>query len=245
MIGEVIKLTKRAHLDLNLRYKQVKNDICIYQVQLIVDGIILRNIIRLCYASELKELCNNTITFSNTKHRDLDSYLFFKSDIKEAMRENLKNMSNEKYVLAMEDILDEKVDISNAILGKIDLYTDNFYEYGNNIPIPKSVNFDYTNGDIDNAHYNLEEVLKFLENRKDITINRDKYTFAIHDIPHYNTHYSTYYNRDKYIDFTWHPTDEDWNKYVNSEYFEKWYRYDYIANEIIGLKQYLKENNND
>lgn len=236
--------TKKEIVDISIRHKQILNDICVYQVKINFGNIVLNNIIRLCYASELKILYSNPIAFSKKKSRILDDYSLFKSNIKEAMRENLKNMSNEEYVLAMEDILDEKVDISNVILGKIDLYTDNFYEYGNNIPIPKSVNFDYTNGNIDNAHYNLEEVLKFLENRKDITINRDKYTFAIHDIPHYNTHYNTYYNRDKYIDFTWHPTDEDWNKYVNSEYFEKWYRHDYIANEILGLKDcLLKEDN--
>lgn len=237
MVGEVKKLTKRTYLDVNLRYKQVKNDICIYQVQLSVDNIPLKNIVRLCYASELEELCNNTIAFYNMKCRELDNYMFFKEDIKEAVREDSESIFNEKYVLAMEDILDEKVDTHNVVLGKTDLYKDNFYEYGKNIPIPKSVHFDYINGNVHNGCYNLEEVLKILENRKDITINRDKHTFAIRDIPHYNADYT----KDLYIEFTWHPTNEDWIKYVNSEYFEKIDRYEWILENIIGLRRINNE----
>ena len=234
---------KQGQIDIDIRHRQIINDICVYQVGISSCGIILQNTVRFCYCSELKNLYNYPIKFSNMKYREIDNFNIYKSKIKEDIIKDSQNMFISEYRIDKFDILQDDINYNGEIiLGKIDNFTDNFYEYGNNIPCAKSIPFDYINGNVHNGNYHLEKLLKILENRKDITINRNKYTFAIRDIPHYNADY----NKDMYIDFTWHPMNEDWVKYINSKYFESINRYEYIANEILGLKEcLLKENNND
>lgn len=222
--------TKKEIVDINIRHKQVLNDICVYQVKINFGNIVLNDITRFCYASELKILYTNPIAFSKKESRTLDNYSLFKSDIKEAIRQNHENMFEKNYRIDKLDVLEHKPeDNENIIFGKFDVDTENFYEYGFSFPCPKSIYFDYINGDIDNAHYDLNKVVKILNNRKDVKSS------LIHNIPYYNADD----NRNLYVSFEWHPTNEDWKKYFESDYFEKFNRYNYIANEILGLKDCL------
>lgn len=225
---------------LSVEHKEIKDDICVFKITLDHNHIVIYDTIRLCYKLELEDLYNDTFKFIdkiNNEHRKLDNYQFCKSDIKEIYRKNGMNSLGQEYFISKEDVFNDNVNIKDLSLLMFDLYTENIYEYGCDIPLPKSVHFDYMSGNVDNGHYVLEEVLKILENRNDVIINEDKYTFKIREIPYYNISG----DKDKYIDFNWIPTDEDWKKYVESEYFNKYNRYDYILDEIIGLRRINNE----
>lgn len=232
MKEECVVFNTTKNIDITVRYKKIKEDIYVYEIKLVYDNIQLQDIIRLCYEGELTALCNDPIHFSKLQRRELDTYRVYKSSIKKDIRENYFEVNNNDYILNMKDILDEKVEVNkNDVLIKSNFYTDNFYEYKSKNPLPRSIHFDYCNGNLNNEHYDLDEVLKILENRTDVTIDNDKYNSPIQNIPYYNASD----NKNLYISFTWKPTDEDWNKYVNSSSFGTLDRYEYILKNIFKL----------
>lgn len=167
----------------------------------------------ICLNSELEDLQNTPETFNseNTK-----GYYIFKKETPEIIRTDFHEFSKNfaEYnvkVLELMNNIETIEDFSDYVILKYDTYTDLIYEYGKETPIPKSIYFDYINGNFSNEYYNLEECLIELEKRTDVVIKTDRQGKKIIYVPYYNQNE----NDDRqFIDFVWQPTQEDWEKIV-------------------------------
>lgn len=236
IIQKKIKTTITYDIDIKIRL--IKDDIYMYRVRIISSGEenIIKNKTGLCLKSEINKLEEYPRSFKSK----LDRYNLYEKSIKDFIKYNIQNDYDflKLYMMNIKAIIDDEEFMSDDyIIMTIDSYTDNYYEYGNNIPLIKPIHFDYTSGNIDNEHYNLEELKKILENRKDIKIEyKEKCNKIIQDIPYYN---STK-DRNEYISFYWIAKDKDWEKYCKSYYFNKLLRYDYIIENILNNEDYKK-----
>ena len=169
--------------------------------------------VSICLNSELEDLKNTPETFNseNTK-----GYYIFKKETPEIIRTDFhefqKNFANYNVkVLDLMNNIETIEDFSDYVILKYDTYTDLIYEYGKETPIPKSIYFDYINGNFSNEYYDLEECLIELEKRADVVIKTDRQGKKIIYVPYYNQNE----NDDRqFIDFVWQPTQEDWEKIV-------------------------------
>lgn len=79
-------------------------------------------------------------------------------------------------------------------------------------PVPIAVHFDYINGHVDNAGYDLERALTILKARPDIRFpsgdDRAGRPGTVLAIPHYNADQ----HRNCFLRFVWVPTDEDFRR---------------------------------
>ena len=116
------------------------------------------------------------------------------------------------------------------------------------VPYPAAIHFNYIDAQMDNEHYDLESAATWLNTRTDIiTVNKlgenIQSELRVSDIPYYNAEPS----RDKYLNFIWSATREDyisvWNeclamggKYPSCNRHQAIKRLD-----ILGLEQFKKK----
>lgn len=96
-----------------------------------------------------------------------------------------------------------------------------------NKKVPLARYFDYTHG-INNGFYDLNLALAKLQARNDIEIVPDKMGNLIQDIPYYNA--EKY--KDKFIEFIWHPSYEDYNS-VDFDCFKQ----HELIEKVFGIKE--------
>lgn len=83
------------------------------------------------------------------------------------------------------------------------------------------VHLDYINGQVDDAHYDLEKLLQILKNNSRVI---DKENLSISDIPVYNQDVAT-----RTIDLKVLLSDAEYAEYITKDYYDK---YEYILNVL-------------
>lgn len=84
------------------------------------------------------------------------------------------------------------------------------------------ITFDYTDGYLDNEHYDLDKVLEIIKANPShfVTVNGDDASLIkIENIPYYNADE----NKTKFINCKYLPTDEEYNEYVYKDSYFSWY----------------------
>lgn len=190
----------------------------------------------LCFNSEITELEKNPEIFiSKAKNFNL-----WKKETPDVIRTDYHFFQKEysKHKIQIDDIFDKIEtlnDFSDYIILKYESDNELLFEYQKDIPLPKSIYFDYITGNMSNEYHNLEECLTLLKNRTDIEIFTDKHGYGrlIQDVPYYNQNEEG--NR-RYIEFVWKPTQQDWEKlYTECFKTNPYNRYEYIKKNILNL----------
>lgn len=239
-------------IETQLRYKQLTDIVWVYNVRVYLkDGShifkkrpVLKDIWRLCFVNELDQLEASPIMFAMQPDRELDLYTFFKKEIIEALKHDADAMYDSDYSIGKiqnkfeqyQFVMDNDTDPDNIIVAKRDMQNDDLYALEYDIPLAKREHFDYDV--VNNCKYDLSRVIDSLTNREDIyfykhndSIIRRICSYADDDDDEAQEDLGYYY-----IEFDWLPSDADWQKYCESKYFNSFDRYQYIADEILGLK---------
>lgn len=185
----------------------------------------------LCLQSEKEEMKKNPYNFKSKISR----YYIWKREVIDVYLKDkhhfLDNMDD--YYLSLSDNFEKLSELDNFNEYTLLLWDgckEFLYEYNNEEPLPHTLYFNYINGNISNSKYNLEEVIKILEQRSDIVLEKNKNGKLIHEIPYYNVDYIL--NKTHYLSFKWIPSKEDWKKVLEHFTLE---RYGYTMSNIFKI----------
>lgn len=221
-------------LETKVEYVQFNENFYLYKIVSFLGKEIIFNRCNICLKEDLENLLNSPESFSKVL-----PWTLFTAETPEVVRTDFHNFqSNLSHFLIKEssifDNITELEDFSGYTILKFDYSTDLVYEFGNPLPLPKTMYFGYISGDISNGYYDLKHVLEILEQREDVTIETDKHGNKIQTIPYYNNPNG----EGKTISFIWKPTQKDWN--IVAADMGKYERYDIVMEKIFGLKKERK-----
>lgn len=223
---------KEIQTKYTVKHIQFDENLTLYKIE-IITGEKIGYQCGICLNSEIDILFKTPETFKS----ELYGHYLWNKQVIEACKTDFHQLYNdlEIYMIKINEIIDHIEDINDFedfIVLKWDGAKEELYEYGSDNPIPKTVYFDYTSGNISNINYNLEEMLEILKNRKDIVIFKGNFGEEIQSIPYYNC--DEYTGKNRFISFKWIPNNKDWTKICNMKYFKK---YEYIITEIFNIKR--------
>jgi len=204
-----------------IQFKQLQDDFYVFKETKTVgekNPIIIQGV-------TTQEEINKCNQYEDIKHAE---YALYNQDILEYSRNNLFGNSYEKFqefqIKNPYDYFAEFGLNDEIILIKVSYYDHNIYSI-DGIKYPKAIYFDYIQAAMHNGKYNLNKTLEILKTRGDIELLSED----IKPIPYYNSEVG----QDMYLEFIWHPSDEDFEKIRDLN--DKWGMYEYIIDQIFGL----------
>ena len=214
-----------------IKYIKFNDVFTIYKITTIL-GDNVTNRTGICLNTQVDELLKHPETFTSNETKGY--YLFTKST-PEIFRTDVHSFHNNfnKYNVNINElfaIIDSLTDFDNFLILKYDTMKEILLEHNSELPLPKSMYFDYINGFLDNEVYDLEKVLSVLKTRDDVQIRTDRMCREIQDVPYYNQNEHGYR---KFIDFIWQPKKEDWDKIAHK--MTDYNRCEIILKEIFGF----------
>lgn len=227
------KLEKTVQAKQEVQYVKFNEIFSIYKITTTLgDNVSYKT--GLCFNTQIENLLAHPETFSP---KETNGYYIFTKDTPEIFRTDVHSFHKEfsKYnmkVADLFDVIDNLENFSDYIILKYDTMNEVILEYGSELPLPKSMYFDYINGSVSNEYYNLEEMLKVLKTRNDVVVETDKRGNEIQEVPYYNQNEEC--NR-KYISFVWQPTKEVWEKVADK--MTHYRRNETVLKEVFGLKE--------
>jgi hypothetical protein len=189
----------------------------------------------LCLNTEVEALLTTPETFKS----EVSNYSLWRREAIEMFRTNLRAFQNsyETICVKIGDIFNniETInDFSEYVILYYYSYDEQLFEYGKEIPLPKSIYFGYISENMTNEYHDLEKCLEILEQRDDVEIYTSRhYNKKIQDVPYYNQNEE---NNRRFIEFIWKPTKVDWEK-IYPVCYKKYNhdRYEYIKKNIFKL----------
>lgn len=245
------RFIETTKIDVETHYKQITDIVCVYNVRVYLKDsshifekrVVLKDIWRLCFVNELDQLEASPVMFATEPDRELDKYFLFKKDIIEALRQDYTSMYDSAYSIGniqnkfeqYEYAMNNDIDENSIVIAKIDANHDNLYGLEYDVPFAKAMHFDYPV--LTDRDYYLGAAVEYLVNRSDVilhTVEESVIQRANAFMDEEDEDCPTYF----YAEFEWHPSDEDWQRYCESGYFNSYERRHYIADEILGLNKY-------
>ena len=204
----------------DIQFKQLQDDFYVFKETknvgkkkpIIIQGVTTQEVIDKC--NQYEEI-------------KLAEYALYDKDILEYSRNNLFGNSYEKfqkYLIKNPYDYFTGDDLTEVVFIKVSYYDHNIYDVDGN-KYPKAIYFDYIEAGMHNNNYNLQRTLEILKIRDDIEL----FTKEVKPIPYYNSSD----DQDMYLEFAWHPSNEDFNKIRDIS--DKWEMYKTINNHIFGL----------
>lgn len=216
-----------------IEYKEILtvNDgsICAYKNTVYINGKEEHSYEGLCYLKDLLELKDN----KGLPGADLTMY---KKEVENVFINNNPNNAHfyEKVKpLKIDNPYTYAENNTDWGLYSISYSSNSIYDH-NKEELPKGIYFDYMNGHTSNDEFDLEDMLRRLQEREDIKFQEGE--DKILDIPYYNRERG----RDRYLKFIWTPNKEDYDAVKKLNYHSKHYD---IITKILGIDR--KEDSNE
>ena len=117
---------------------------------------------------------------------------------------------------------------------------DEFIDVQTGVALARSYTVDYINGHLHSNEYDLKQVASALKNRGDVKLEGDLEKDFIQEIPYYNQFVAK-----NFIEFTWQPTQDEFNKMKEKGISSTNDVYAYIMNELLKLEKKEKQEGDD
>lgn len=244
---ELETTAKKVELNVKINHTKIFGDYCLFMRMISKNdrGIADQIDFGICKEQELEKLINNP----HLPPKDVLEkrfYMLLKSSFKEDLRTDYHGTRNKLQDYMAKQSLGFMMEFAktetktNYFLAEYISGPDEFIDVESGVVLARSYTVDYINGHLHDSYYDLEQAAELLKKRRDVKLGGDLEKNFIQEIPYYNQ-----FVAQKFIEFTWQPTQEDFNKMRESGVSSTNDVYDYIMNVLLKLTKNEKKEGDD